>query len=88
MAGNIVLQSHANGDVEELEANAGDLPSFVGDDLYKVHAVCSYRRTSDDTFPYMLCAFKSESSMTDGYSVITIPANTWAIFRSELNSRL
>lgn len=77
-------QCHANGEVERLAANAGDLPSNVNQDLYKVHAVCSYRKTDKDTFPYMLCAFKSESSKTDGYSTITIPALTWVIFPSEL----
>ncbi|OBZ19226.1 AraC family transcriptional regulator [Bacillus sp. FJAT-27264] len=76
-------QCHANGEVKRLEVHAGDLPSFVDKDLYKVHAVCSYRKTGDDTFPYMLCAFKSESSQTEGYSTITIPAQTWAIFPSE-----
>lgn len=76
-------QCHANGEVKRLAANAGELPSFVSQDLYKVHAVCSYRKTGNETFPYMLCAFKSESSKTDGYSTITIPAHTWAIFHSD-----
>jgi AraC family transcriptional regulator len=76
-------QCHANGEVERLAANAGDLPSFVSQDLYKVHAVCSYKKTGNDTFPYMLFAFKSESSKTDGYSTIMIPAQTWAIFHSD-----
>lgn len=52
--------------------------------MYKVHAVCSYRKTENDTFPYMLCSFKSDSSKTDGYLEITIPSLTWAIFPSEL----
>ncbi|MFD0715654.1 effector binding domain-containing protein [Paenibacillus sp. GCM10027626] len=76
-------QCHANGEVERLAANAGDLPSFISQDLYKVHAVCSYKKTGDDTFPYMLCAFKSESSKTNGYTAIMIPAHTWAIFPSD-----
>lgn len=76
-------QSHANGEVERLAVHAGDLPSFVSQDLYKVHAVCSYRKTENNTFPYMLCALQSESSKTDGYCTVTIPAQTWAIFHSE-----
>ncbi|RAV09192.1 AraC family transcriptional regulator [Paenibacillus contaminans] len=76
-------QSHANGEVERLAVHAGDLPSFVSQDFYKVHAICSYRKTEVDTFPYMLCALKSESSKTDGYCTVTIPAQTWAIFPSE-----
>lgn len=76
-------QSHANGNVKRLEACAGDLPSFVSQDLYSVQAVCSYRKTGPDTFPYMLCAFKDEESNTDGYTSVCIPAHTWAIFPSE-----
>lgn len=76
-------QSHSNGEVERLEACAGDLPAFVSQDLYPVHAVCSYRKTGPDTFPYMLYAFKDEGSNTEGYTSITIPAHTWAIFSSE-----
>lgn len=32
----------------------------------------------------MLCSFKTESSLTAGYTEVTIPAHTWAIFPSEL----
>jgi AraC family transcriptional regulator len=76
-------ECHANGEVKRLAANAGDLPSFVNQDLDKVHGACSYRKTDDHTFPYMLCAFKSKTSKTDGYTTVTIPAHTWAIFPSE-----
>ncbi|WIV21217.1 effector binding domain-containing protein [Paenibacillus polygoni] len=76
-------QSHANGDVKRLESCAGELPMFVSRDLHSVHALCSYRKTGPDTFPYMLCAFKDESSNTEGYTSVTIPALTWAIFPSD-----
>ena len=76
-------ESHANGEYERLAKNAGDLPGFVSKDLCKVHAVCSYRETSEDTFPYMLCALRSSSSSIDGYKVVDIPAHTWAIFPSK-----
>ncbi|WHX49594.1 effector binding domain-containing protein [Paenibacillus woosongensis] len=79
-------QSHANGDVKRLEARAGNLPSFVSQNLHRVHAVCSYRKTGPETFPYMLCAFKDESSNMDGYTSVTIPAHTWVIFPSEPHS--
>ena len=77
-------QCHANGEIERLTSNAGELPVNLSKDLYKVHAVCSYRKTENNTFPYMLCSFKSDSSKTDGYLEITIPSHTWAIFPSEL----
>lgn len=77
-------QCHANGEVERLAANAGDLPSFADKSLYNVHAACSYRTTDNASFPYALFAFKSQSSRTDGYTTMTVPAQTWAIFPSEL----
>jgi len=73
-------ECHANGAYEKLARDAGDLPAFVGKDLCKVHAVCDYKETEDGTFPYMLCAFKSPGSNIDGYTVVDIPAHTWAIF--------
>lgn len=76
-------KSHANGDVKRLEECAGELPSFVSKNLYGVHAVCSYKKTEPDTFPYMLFAFKGKGSNTDGYKTTIIPAHTWAIFPSE-----
>ncbi|WP_338706985.1 AraC family transcriptional regulator [Paenibacillus amylolyticus] len=76
-------QSHENGEVERLAANAGDLPNSLNSNYHKVHAVCSYKKTGEDTFPYILCAFKGEASKPDGYTSITIPAHTWAIFSSD-----
>ncbi|UOK62842.1 AraC family transcriptional regulator [Paenibacillus sp. OVF10] len=76
-------QSHENGEVERLATNAGDLPNSLNSNYHKVHAVCSYKKTGEDTFPYMLCAFKGETSKPDGYTSITIPAHTWAIFSSD-----
>jgi len=74
---------HANGSYEKLVKDSGDLPAFVGQDLCKVHGICSYRETREDSFPYMLCAFRSQNSHVDGYTVADIPAHTWAIFPSE-----
>lgn len=76
-------QSHANGEVERLAENAGDLPTCLNQDYHKIHAVCSYKKTDEDHFPYMLSAFKGDSSETEGYTSITIPAQTWAIFSSD-----
>ncbi|OZB94102.1 AraC family transcriptional regulator [Paenibacillus sp. XY044] len=76
-------QSHANGEVERLTDNAGDLPAFLNQDYHKVHAVCSYKKTEEGSFPYMLSAFEGDSSKTDGYTSVTIPAQTWAIFPSD-----
>ena len=69
-----------NGVNDKLEADAGDLPAFVDQDLSKVHAVCDYREVATGLFPYMLCAFRTHNSNIDGYKVVDIPAHTWAIF--------
>ncbi|MCL2189202.1 MAG: AraC family transcriptional regulator [Defluviitaleaceae bacterium] len=74
---------HANGAYEKLDAAAGKLPPFVNPALNNVHAVCDYRETEKDTFPYMLCAFKTADSNPAGYTVVDIPAHTWAIFPTE-----
>jgi len=76
-------EGFANGANDKLEADSGDLPAFVPQNMGKIHAVCDYRETEADTFPYMLCAFKSANSKTEGYTVADIPAHTWAIFPSE-----
>lgn len=72
--------SHENGAYKKLDARAGALPNFVRQDFSKVHAICDYRETGKDTFPYMLCAFCTPGSQVDGYTLVDIPAHTWAIF--------
>ena len=72
--------SHANGAYELLNQAAGDLPTFINQELCKVHAVCDYKETEKDTFPYMLCAFRTKNSKTEGYTIVDIPAHSWAIF--------
>nr|WP_154959146.1 AraC family transcriptional regulator [Paenibacillus xylanexedens] len=76
-------QSHENGEVERLALHANGLPEYLDQNYHPVHAVCSYRPTEEETFPYMLCAFRTETSATAGYTVTTIPAHTWAVFSSE-----
>jgi len=74
---------HKDGEYERLVSNAGDLPDFVPKGLCKVHAVECYRKTEENTFPYMLCAFASKNSNTEMYKTVHIPAQTYAIFSSE-----
>jgi AraC family transcriptional regulator len=74
---------HEDGEYDRLLGNAGDLPSFIPQDLCKIHAVENYRKTEKDTFPYMLCAFVSRNSNTAGYKTVRIPAQTYAVFSSE-----
>lgn len=52
--------------------------------LSLVHAICDYRSVEgDNRFPYMLFAYKTSKSQTKGYKEVTVPAATWAIFRTE-----
>ena len=81
-------ESHRNGEYERLSANAGELPSFVTNgfvskDLCKIHAVCGYRKTEENTFAYMMCAFVGKNSNTKGFTTAHIPSQTYAIFTSE-----
>lgn len=76
-------QSQSNGEYERLFSNTGDLPSFVPQNLCKIHGVENYRKTEENTFPYMLCSFVSETSKTDEYKIVYIPSQTYAIFSSE-----
>ena len=48
-----------------------------------VNAICGYCESGENTFPYMLCAFKTDSCITDGYKIFQVPKTTWAVFRSE-----
>ena len=49
----------------------------------RIHAICDYRSTGNNTFPYMICAFKTKNSKSDGYTQVDVPATTWAIFKTE-----
>ena len=80
-------ECHKNGEYERLLANAGDLPSFISQgfatkDVCKLHAVSGYRKTEKDTFAYMMCAFVSKNSKTEGFTTVHIPSQTYAIFPS------
>ena len=81
-------QCNKNGEYERLLANAGDLPDFitkgfVGEELCKLHAASSYRKTEENTFSYMMCAFVSKNSNTEGFTTAHIPSQTYAIFSSD-----
>lgn len=76
-------QCHKNGCYEKLFKDSGALPSFISQNLCKIHGAVNYKKTEENTYPYMLFAFLGENSNTEGYSVTHIPAQTYAIFSSE-----
>lgn len=72
--------------------NGNKMIESLGKDLNNldegsIHAVCGYRKISETTFPYMICAFKNPTSKTDGYNIVDVPEATWAIFTSEKHEK-
>ena len=74
---------HREGLYEKLFEDSGELPTFMPQDLCKIHGAINYRKTEGNTFPYMLCCFAGENSHTEGYRIEHIPAQTYAIFPSK-----
>lgn len=71
----------SNGECDKLAESTGNLNNQG--ELCPVNAICEYRQTGGTTFPYMICALKSDKSDTTGYKIVEIPSATWAIFTSE-----
>jgi len=61
----------------------GELLKSTNDPTSNIHAVCGYRETGGNTFPYMIFTHCTEGCNTDGFTQIEIPESTWAIFKSE-----
>lgn len=76
-------RNQRSGAFEKLGEDAGTPPAFVPEGMDRVHGFCSYRDTGEDTFSYMLGAFRGPQSRVEGYTLATIPAHTWAVFPSE-----
>ena len=59
----------------------------TNDPLSHIHAICDYRKTEGNTFPYMLFAFRNQNSNVDGFTQVDVPAATWAIIKSEKHTQ-
>jgi AraC family transcriptional regulator len=81
--GELWSKCQANGEYDRLFANAGALPDFLPKDFCMIHGAESYRKTGENTFPYMLFAFVSDKSNTEGYQTVHIPAQTYVVFTSD-----
>jgi len=55
--------------------------------LSRIHAICDYRKTGGNTFPYMLFAYRTPTCNTDGFVQVDVPAATWAIFKTEKHTQ-
>lgn len=54
--------------------------------LNPVNAIDCYRTTNNNTILYMVFAFQTEKSNTQGYTILDVPSSTWAIFKTELHT--
>jgi len=59
----------------------------TNESLSRIHAICDYRKTGGNTFPYMLFAYRTKNCKTDGFTQVDVPAATWAIFKSEKHTQ-
>ena len=52
-------------------------------------AICGYRDVgmTMTTFPYLIGCIRTPISETDGYTIVDVPAATWAVFANEPHSR-
>lgn len=64
-----------NGEFDKL-AKSSNYPSSL-------NAICGYRDLEGSTFPYMICTLKTPLSDTDGYTIVSVPASTWAVLSNE-----
>ncbi|WP_220084759.1 GyrI-like domain-containing protein [Paenibacillus dendritiformis] len=64
--------------------NSTNMITEAPSDLCLVNAICDYCSVEgDNTFTYMLFAYKTGKSQPDGYKEVTVPAATWAVLRTE-----
>jgi AraC family transcriptional regulator len=61
----------------------GELIKSTNEPLSRIHAICDYKKTGGNTFPYMLFAYHTKNCDTSGYTKVEVPAATWAVFKSE-----
>ncbi len=74
----------SNGEYDKL-LQSTSLP-IPKEGLNLLNAIDCYRTIDENTIPYMVFAFKTEQSNMDGYTIVDVPAATWAIFKSELHT--
>jgi len=83
--------------------NLNDIPAFwqdcledgrfdklvksTNESLSRIHAICDYRKTEGNSFPYMLFAYRTGNCNTEGFTQVDVPAATWAIFKSEKHTQ-
>ena len=77
-------ESLADGTVEALYQATGLTVGENHTGPYAVHAIMCHRKTSEDTFPYMIGGMVTDQSDTSGYEVVEVPELNWAVFTTEM----
>lgn len=72
-----------DGRYDRLVKSGNNEPSKVA---CPVNSICDYRKTAGNSFPYMLFSFLTDESNTKGYTIVDVPAATWAIFKTKEHS--
>jgi len=78
------METVNNGEYDRL-IKSTNLP-LPDEGLNLVNSVDCYRNTDNDTIPYMIFAFKTGKSNTEGYTEVNVPSATWAIFKSDIHT--
>jgi AraC family transcriptional regulator len=87
--GAIWQENNRNGKYEQLFLDAGETRLSIYDTMFihemcRIHGLMNYKKINDTTYGYMQCSFVTPESKTDGYTIVEIPATTWAVFPSDL----
>ncbi len=88
-AGEMWNANHQSGLYEKLFADAGAVQLPIYDTMFtqamcRIHGIMNYRKVDDTTYPYMQCSFVTPDSRTEGYTIVEVPAATWAVFPAEI----
>ncbi len=67
----------ADGSLQRLAAAAGNHRDVA-------IAICGACEKGTNIFPYMIAQYRNENSKTDGFKVVTLPKQTWAVFRADV----
>ncbi|MBP2116331.1 AraC family transcriptional regulator [Paenibacillus silagei] len=72
-----------NGEFERLAQSVSGAWRDEGNfskELGAVFAFDAYTFTSNTTFPYLIGCYRAPGSQVNGYTVVDVPASTWAVF--------
>ncbi len=72
-----------DGSFEKLRKSTNVVTSIEDPGIANVNAVMCYGKENADSFPYLIAAFETKDSKSEGFAKVEIGSYTWAIFRTE-----